>query len=203
MASRRDSRRTPSYVVPRAVAISLLSVSLAVAGHVLGHGAAPDLPTFLVLVVTGLALGRWLAHGFGPVRTVVGLASVQVLVHVVASWSAAAPLDPRLSAPGHGHAASHGVHVMTSHVLPGAHSADVEMLAWHLLAVPLTALLLVALDRLAALIGRLVGHVARNRPAPVRAPRLPSLRPAPAFLRAVPSRAHLDVLRGNAPPAAA
>jgi hypothetical protein len=185
------------------VAISLVSVSLAVAGHVLGHGAAPDLPTFLVLAATGLALGRWLAHGFAPVRTMVGLGLVQVVVHAVASWSAGAQLDSRLAAVGHGHVAPHDVHGTTSHTLSAAQSTGAEMLAWHLLAVPLTALLLVALDRLAVLIDRLAGHVARTRPAPARAPRLPSLHPASDFLRAVPSRAHLDVLRGNAPPAAA
>jgi hypothetical protein len=198
MAARAQERTSLSRVLPRAFVVSLLSVSLAVTGHLLGHGTAPDLPTFLVLVVAGLVVGTVLAHGSSPARVVVGLGAVQALVHVVATWSAAAPVDARLLGVGHQHG---GAVPMPSMAM--SHGSSSHMLAWHVLAVPVTAALLVAVDRIVAVLRELARRTAPVSVVVVPALRRPTLQASAVFLRAVPRQVHLDVLRSNAPPLAA
>lgn len=198
MSAGAQERTSLSRVLPRALVVSLLSVSLAVTGHLLGHGSAPDLPTFLVLVVAGLAVGVVLAHGSSPARVVLGLGAVQALVHVVASWSAAAPVDARLIGVGHQHG---GAVPMPS--MDMSHGSSSRMLAWHALAVPVTAALIVAVDRIVAVLRELARRTAPATVVVVPALRRPALQTSDLFLRAVPRREHLDVLRSNAPPLAA
>ncbi len=195
MGQGAQGRRRLSHVLPRAFVVALLSVSLAVTGHLLGHGSGPDLPTFLVLAAAGLVVGVVLARDASPLRAVLGLSAVQLLVHVVASWSAASPADARLVGVGHQHV---GDLPMPS--MPMAHGSSASMLAWHALAVPVTAALLVAVDRLVALLRELA-----SRRAPVAAAVVPALRPqtlqaSVLFLLAVPRRVHLETVRSNAPP---
>ncbi len=168
-----------------------VGVTLAVAGHVLGRGMLPDPLTLLVASAVAVGIGLGVDRRWSLTRLLLGLVAVQLVVHLAGEWSA---VDPRLSAApaAHGHAAAAG------HAAGAGSGA--AMLAWHLLAVPLSALLLVAVDRSTAALGRLAHRFVRS--GVLRLPVLDrSPVPASGPVRTL-RRPHLTVVRSNAPPCA-
>lgn len=167
---------------------ALVSVLLASAGHLLGHGQGLDTSSAVVAVALAAGLGAVLSGRWTAPRLLVALALVQVVVHGLGS----AGTDSRLvSAAAHVHA-----HGATAH--PPSAGSSTSMLVWHLIAVPVTALALEAVRRSAVVVGWLartwVLAVPVLLPAPPAAP-VPDRRPRSRLLQP-----HLLVSRGNAPP---
>ena len=173
----------------RALLLSGVSVVLAAAGHSLGHGTGLDPVTLVVAAAVAAALGALLARRWSLPRLLLVLALVQVVVHVLAGYAA----DPRLvaaSAHAHGHA--------EGAVGTGLSSPSSAMLAWHLVAVPVSAVLLAALARSAVLVASLLRRLLVARPVRLRA--LPPVQPPWARPTVRPRLLHLVVSRSNAPP---
>ncbi len=170
-----------------AVPLAVVSVALAAAGHSLGHGQALDPSSALVAAVGAAVLGATVARAWTLSRLLPVIAVVQLVVHSLAGATA----DPRLvlAAP-HGHV--HGVAAAPTG------SPQTAMLVWHLIAVPVTALLLAALARSAHLVSGLLRRWLLTTPVelPAPAPAEPVLR----RVRIVRPRRHLVVSWSNAPP---
>lgn len=148
-------------------------------------------PIVAVGALGGLALAR---ATWTVARLFVGLAALQVAVHVV-MWLGSGPssVDPRLAPLAHQHGGSMVHEHMTVMLSP-------HMLAGHAVAVLATAVALVSVDR--ALV--LLAAVAR-RLFPLWTPLVvPSAGASPSWWaprRATVARSpHLVVVRGNAPP---
>lgn len=174
---------------PRVVAFSLVSVLLASSAHVLGHGHLLDLASLVVAVAIAASVGLVLARRWTRGRVLVSLVAVQAVVHVLGALGA----DPRLTtaAQAHGHGAGQPA------VATGGAGAG-TMLLWHVIAVPVAALVLVAVERSASVVAALARGWARIRPIVV--PALPpALAPDPRP-RVPADRPHLLVSRSNAPP---
>lgn len=171
----------------RVLVLAVVAVLVAAAGHALGHGQALDLASLLVAALLAAGLGALVARRWTLPRLLLVLALVQPVVHVLGGAGA----DPRLvQAAAHGHSAHAGT--------TAALAAPTAMLLWHVLAVPVSALLLVGLLRSAVLVAALLRRRTVARPAV-----LPALRPAlPTDLRprTVQRLPHLLVSRSNAPP---
>lgn len=166
--------------------LALVSVAVAMTGHALGHGMLLDPASLLVAVVLAVGVGAVVDRRWSVPRLIAGLAVVQVVVHVLGGHAA----DARLvsAALPHGHAALDA----------GPGGTSPSMLAWHVVAVPVSALLLVAVERSLALLASLARRLRVVRPAV-----LPARRPAAMRLhrpRLLSDLPHLTVSRSNAPP---
>ena len=174
---------------PRVVAFSLVSVLLASSAHVLGHGHLLDPASLLVAVAIAASVGLVLARRWTRGQVLVSLVAVQAVVHVLGALGA----DPRLTtaAQAHGHGAGQPV-VATAGAGAGT------MLLWHLVAVPVAALVLVAVERSASVVGALARSWTGIRPVVV--PALPPALAPDQRPRVPADRPHLLVSRSNAPP---
>lgn len=196
-----------AWLVARAGLVTAVALGLGAAGHVIGGGTPPAVPLLAAVGATVLALsvlvGKVSARGTGRVPGVLGalgtagtLVVGQLAVHVLAGW---APTGHHVtSVAGH-----HPVLPPGGAPLPVAHldAPGVPMLAGHLAAAALAALLVAVVDRCAILAVALL-HAAvllLSTPAPRTA-----ARPAPAWPRSVGPT--LDVTaalpRTRAPPLA-
>lgn len=170
-----------------ALLLAVVSVALAAVGHALGHGHALDPSSALVAAIAAGALGATVARTWTMPRLLPVIAAVQLVVHSLAGSAA----DPRLVlAVPHDHA--HAVAAAPTG------SPQTAMIVWHLIAVPITALLLAALAHSAHLVSGLLRRwllaVPVELPAP--APAASVHRP----VRIVRPRRHLVVSWSNAPP---
>jgi hypothetical protein len=180
MGGRQDRRAA-------ALPLAVVSVALAAAGHSLGRGHALDPSSALVAAVGAGVLGATVARTWTLPRLLPVIAAVQLVVHSLAGAAA----DPRLvlAAP-HGH--EHAI------VAAPTGSPQAAMLVWHLIAVPVTALLLAALARSAQLVSGLLRRWLLAVPVELPAP-APAAR-ARRRVRIVRPRRHLVVSWSNAPP---
>lgn len=167
---------------------ALVSVLLASAGHLLGHGHGLDTSSAVVAVALAAGLGAVLSGRWTAPRLLMALALVQAVVHALGS----AGTDSRLVS-----AAAH-LHAHDATALPAPAGSSTSMLVWHLIAVPVTALALEAVRRSAVVVGWLartwVLAAPVELPAPPAAP-VPDGRPRSRLLQP-----HLLVSRSNAPP---
>ena len=167
---------------------------IAVLGHASGGGGWPPGavvgPVLAAGALAGLALSRvaWTVP-----RIVAGLAAVQATVHTTL-WigSSSSTVDPRLAS------------LLTSRVEPHAHPAVVltpHMLAGHVVAIALTAVVLVSAERAALLLAHLARRLAPRWTAVDVPHRLPRGVRAAERAAVVPRLLHLVTVRGHAPPA--
>ena len=172
-----------------------LTALTATLGHAYGGGGWPSgtvaITVGLAGVVAGLALARvaWTAP-----RLFLGLAAAQVAVHALL-WigSGSSAVHPRLAAfaaPGHDGLA-HGTATPTPHMVAG-----------HLLAVAVTAVVLVSAERAASLLTQVARRLCplwTHVDAPPPAPSCPRYVDRITVLRRLH---HLVTVRGHAPPSA-
>lgn len=187
----------------RAAALSVLVVALAAVGHAIGGGAAPQPGLLVALVavsspVTVLLCGRRVTRGVALAVLAVGQLALHGAFTVVGSCATS---GPAAGAHAH-HGGAHLQHVCATGAGSLTGSSAGAMVAWHVVATVVTALLVAGAERGFPLVAGVLTALFRA-PAALVAPVLarllpagePDARVATLHLRGAPAR------RGPPPPA--
>ncbi|MCX4096583.1 hypothetical protein [Nocardia sp. alder85J] len=178
----------------RGTALGLLSAALAVAAHGLGGGGFPDSTALMLLFSVAVVAGT-LAAALPPPGRITGRAGLLAAL-AGGQWMGHEVLTGLI---GHQHAM---IHAATSRVTAAGSPFPLPMsghamLIVHAVAVPLCALLLVAAERLYAVVSRAIRAVT-ERPRPIFRVAGPARRPGDHL--ELPRFLHLGAIAARAPP---